>query len=163
MGRRLAPESGQWSAPSPLERLAEALGRESLVYGERLLPVEAGQAAEAEQTHAAPPGADRLELMVSPWFGSGEELSFHSPIPAAPEQAAAVWLHPDTAAALGLDPERGVRLELEQGDLRLALRTSDQMSAKTALLTPGPEDGWQVLPGRRSLIAASALRPEKEA
>ena len=135
-------------------------------YGERFWPVAADETAakgRAARANEAVPGPDQLELMVSPWFGSGEELSFHSPIPAEPERQPCLWLHPQTAAALSLAEEDGVRISLKAGELSLALCTSEKMSPHLALLIPGAETGWRMLPARRSLIKASALRPGKEA
>jgi len=137
---------------------AEAVSNGAPVYGERLLPIQVGQAALVEQPVASPVAVGKLELLVGSWFASAEELSSYRPIPAGPEDEPALWLHSETASRLGLETGGPVRLVLEGGELPLTLRTSDEMNRRTALLTPGKGASWQMLPGRRTLLDESAIQ-----
>ena len=95
---------------------------------------------------------DGLRLTpLHPIFGS-EELSAHSPPIAERSGGAEVLLHPDDAAALGLQAGQGARVE---GAGSLAVRLEPAMAGGCAGVTLGLLDGPKVLLG-----ALVAIEPD---
>ncbi|MCB2190635.1 MAG: NADH-quinone oxidoreductase subunit NuoG [Deltaproteobacteria bacterium] len=126
-------------------------------YGDRLLPLQPLVQALSEEPLPAAPGEDQLEILVSPAFAPGEELASYSRVLVQAALESLLWLHPDTAAALGLEPSGTVCLRLDVGELLLLLRTSADMHPRVAVLVPGLDHDWQILSGRRQVVPASNI------
>ncbi len=169
LARLMSPASELLPRPSGWEWLsrrqpavAAALHHGRPQPGRRLLPIRVSAREGREYAVAAPVGPRELELMVSPSFLDGEELAGYSSILSAAAEAAALWLHPETAQDLGLETGCRVRLELGQGELELPLRTSGDMHPRTAVLVAGADTPWRQVRGRREVLPLSALRAGSE-
>ena len=113
--------------------------------GVRLIEPEASPTEALAHQYREPPTIDSAGLQWVPLhhvFGS-DELSAHSPPIAERGAGAEVLLHPDDAAALGLEDGQGARIA---GARSMAVRLESDMAKGCAGIVLGLLDGIQALP-----------------
>jgi NADH-quinone oxidoreductase subunit G len=155
------PEPPRWTCWEWLAEkhapLAPLLAQGRPEFGRRLLPVAGGVGADSEDPLPALPDENQLEILVSPAFAPGEELASYSQILTDAASQILLWMHADTAEALGLQGQARIRLRLEQGELDLPLLTTTDMHPRVAVMVPGPDHAWQALQGRRQVLALDRI------
>jgi NADH-quinone oxidoreductase subunit G len=111
----------------------------------RLVPDKSGVGLFSATAKAQPEemSADRLELLlVDQTFGT-EELAGYSPFIQKVEGEPHIFLHPDTAAELGLTPGGRVVVHLPGGEVTVTLKTADHMARRVAVLPRHRRLDWQ--------------------
>jgi len=97
-------------------------------------------------TSAAPPEempGDQIELVLAEQTFGTEELAGYSPFIQKVEGEPHLYLHPDTAAELGLTPGDHVAVRLPGGEVTVTLETADLMARRVAVLPRHRRLAWQ--------------------